>query len=90
MEQPRGEKNKPYVRVFEDVLDHQLYPITWLRKHGGERGVDWDEYFEGKEYVLMGMNNDVGCNGDLTITIYNPEVAFRFEIFKGWRATYFG
>jgi len=89
MEQ-RGEKNKPYIKVFRDLLDHELYPIAWLRKYGGKQGVDWDEYFEGREYVIIGMDNDVATLGNLYITIYNPVVAFQFEIFKGWRSTYFG
>lgn len=82
-------KNNPYIKIFYDVYDHQLYPIAWLREHGGKQSEDWDEYFEGKHHVIIGWDNDVGTIGDLHITIYNPIVAFQFEMFKVGGAQYY-
>ena len=41
-----GERNNPYIKIFYDIYDHQLYPIACLREHGGKQSEDWDEYFE--------------------------------------------
>lgn len=76
------EKEVKYTRIFYDVGDNELKVIAWLRKHGGKQGEKWRECFMGKHYTIIGWDNEVGTVGDLLIEIFDPALAFEFEISK--------
>lgn len=77
------EKEVKYSRIFYDVCDNELKVLDWLRKNGGKQGERWRECFMGKHYIMIGQDqSDVGTVGDLLIEIFDPSLAFQFEIFK--------
>jgi len=77
------EKEVKYTRLFSDLTDNELIVTKWLRIHGGVEGDKWRSAFMGKYYTMVGhCQSDVGVVGDLLIEIFDPSLAFQFEIFK--------
>ena len=90
MERSGEHRRKPfYERTFYEIDENSAMGIdNWLREEAGNVGENWNSYFLGRYYYQCGYEqSDVGVIGDLHVEIYDPETAFRFELFKvGGRA----
>ena len=79
-----GEENKTpfYSRTFYELSEEECMGIeSWLRKNAGPAGAKWRSNFMGLYYVRL-WENDVGCVGNLSVDIFDPGIAFQFELFK--------
>ena len=86
MEQ-HGEKCKPYVKIyqrtFHDIAENEQQVEKWLAKYGGTEGEDWQIEYRWRYYISSGWDqSDVMSVGDIVVEIFNPSLAFQFEIFK--------
>lgn len=79
-----GEENRIpfYSRMFYELGEEECLGIeSWLRKEAGPAGSKWRSNFMGLYYVLI-RESDVGCVGNLSVDIFDPSLAFQFELFK--------
>lgn len=76
------DKDVKYTRIFYDICENERQVENWLVKHGGTEGKDYHIEYRGNYYIMGGMDQHVLTVGDVIIEIYNPMVAFHFELFK--------
>ena len=77
------EKKVAYTRTFYDIAENERQVETWLKKHGGTETEDWRLEYRGNYYIAGGWDqSDVLTVGDVVVEIFNPSVAYQFELFK--------
>ena len=87
-----GEENKQpfYTRTFYEIDEQTSMGIEKWLNDNSSRNKGWRSNFIGRYYYQMGYEqSSVGVMGDLIIEIFDPSIAFKFEMFKiGGRSRY--
>lgn len=72
-----------YTRTFYDIAENEQQVERWLKKNGGIEGEDYRVEFRSRYYIAGGWDQtDVLTVGDIVVEIFNPSIAFQFELFK--------
>ena len=77
------EKEVKYSRTFYEICENERQVETWLKRQGGVEGEDYRLEFRSLYYIAGGWDqSDVLTVGNIVVEIFNPSVAYQFELFK--------
>ena len=72
-----------YQRTFYEICENERQVEDWLKKHGGVECEDYRTEFRGLYFIAGGWDySDVLTVGNLVVEIFNPSVAYQFELLK--------